>query len=46
MELIIKHKVEGIIVSNTTDQNRESLYDVKKNRKGGLSGKPLERLVH
>ena len=44
MELIIKHKVEGIIVSNTTDSNRESLYDVKKSEEGGLSGKPLKDL--
>ncbi len=44
MELIIKHKVEGIIISNTTDSNRESLYDVKKSEEGGLSGKPLKDL--
>ncbi len=41
IELIKKHKVNGIIISNTTDQNREKLVDLKKFEKGGLSGKPL-----
>ena len=41
IELIKKHKVNGIITSNTTDQNREKLVDLKKFEKGGLSGKPL-----
>ena len=31
IELVMKHKIEGIIVSNTTDSNRESLSDIKKN---------------
>ena len=44
IELIIKHKVEGIIVSNTTDSNRENLSDIQKNEKGGLSGQPLKDL--
>ncbi len=42
IELIIKYKIEGIIVSNTTDNNRENLTDEQKNEKGGLSGKPLK----
>jgi dihydroorotate dehydrogenase len=44
IELIIKFKIAGIIVSNTTDSNREKLSDVKKNEMGGLSGKPLKDL--
>ena len=44
VELIIKHKIDGIIVSNTTETNRESLSDLKKNEKGGLSGQPLRNL--
>ena len=44
IELIIKHKVEGIIISNTTDSNRENLSDIQKNEKGGLSGQPLKDL--
>ena len=42
IELIVKYKIEGIIVSNTTDSNRENLLDSQKNEKGGLSGQPLK----
>ena len=44
IELIMKHKIEGIIVSNTTDSHREKLSDIQKNEKGGLSGQPLKDL--
>ncbi len=44
IELVMKHKIEGIIVSNTTDRNRENLSDTKKNETGGLSGLPLKDL--
>ena len=44
VELIIKYKIEGIVVSNTTDSNRERLSDNQKNEKGGLSGQPLKDL--
>ncbi len=40
-EIIKKFSISGIIISNTTDSNRENLYDFKKNEAGGLSGKPL-----
>ena len=42
IEIIIKYKISGIIVSNTTDSNREKLDDYKKNELGGLSGQPLK----
>jgi len=42
VELVIKFKISGIIVSNTTEGNREYLNDPQKNEKGGLSGKPLK----
>ena len=41
-ELLFKYNVYGIIISNTTDRNRESLKNINKLEKGGLSGKPLE----
>ena len=44
IELIIKYSIDGIIVSNTTDSNRENLTDFQKSEKGGLSGKPLRNL--
>ena len=44
VELINQHDIQGIIVCNTTDKNRTSLQDSKKNEKGGLSGQPLKDL--
>jgi dihydroorotate dehydrogenase len=43
-EISLKNKVSGIIVSNTTANNRENLKDITKHQKGGLSGKPLEEV--
>ena len=40
-KILIKYKVDALIVSNTTDKNRENLKDHQKYQKGGLSGKPL-----
>ena len=44
IELILKYKIEGIIVSNTTDKNREKLSDYKKNEERWISGQPLKDL--
>ena len=41
-ELLLKYKIYGIIISNSTDRNRENLKNINKLEKGGLSGKPLE----
>ena len=41
-EILLKYQVEAIIVSNTTEGNRENLQNASKHQKGGLSGKPLE----
>jgi dihydroorotate dehydrogenase len=43
-ELVLKFKVNGIILTNTSDKNRENLSDDKKNETGGLSGLPLQNL--
>ena len=43
-KLISKFKIDGIILTNTTNQHRNHLYDVKKNETGGLSGLPLQKL--
>jgi dihydroorotate dehydrogenase len=42
-ELLIKYNIDAVIISNTTDRNRENLKNINKLEKGGLSGKPLER---
>ena len=44
IELILKYKIEGVIVSNTTDSNRDNLIDEQKKEKGGLSGQPLKNI--
>ncbi len=41
-EILLKHEIKAIIVSNTTEGNREKLLNASKHQKGGLSGKPLE----
>jgi len=41
--LLINHKVKAVIISNTTEANRENLKNISKHQKGGLSGKPLEQ---
>jgi dihydroorotate dehydrogenase len=45
-EILLDHKVSAIIVSNTTEKNREKLDNILKHQKGGLSGKPLEEEVN
>ena len=42
-KILLKYKISAIIISNTTENNRENLKDVLKYQKGGLSGKPLEK---
>ena len=42
-KLLLKHNVEAVIISNSTDRNRENLSNINKLEKGGLSGKPLEK---
>ena len=42
VDLVRSYKIQGIIVSNTTDRNRSKLSDIKKDEIGGLSGQPLK----
>ena len=42
IELIKKYNIQGLVISNTTDKNREKLVDTKKHEVGGLSGQPLK----
>ena len=43
-EMILKFKIDGVILTNTTNQNRNDLLDINKNEPGGLSGQPLKKL--
>ena len=43
-EIIEKFKIDGIILTNTTNQHRENLSDNKKHENGGLSGLPLQKI--
>ena len=43
-EMILKFKIYGVILTNTTNQNRSNLLDTNKNEIGGLSGQPLQKL--
>ena len=42
--IIMEQEIGIIIVSNTTDKNRENLKNINKLEKGGLSGKPIEKI--
>ena len=41
-KILLNHEIKAVIISNTTDSNREKLINISKSEKGGLSGKPLE----
>ncbi len=41
-EVLIDNDIEVIIASNTSDSSRDTLGNIQKYQKGGLSGKPLE----
>ena len=43
-ELILKFKIDGVILTNTSNQNRENLSNTKSNEVGGLSGLPLQKI--
>ncbi len=44
IELLKKFNIEGVIISNTTDSNREKLLGKHKDEIGGLSGEPLNQI--
>ena len=41
-EILLKYKIDKIIISNTAESNRGNLKDILRHQKGGLSGKPIE----
>ena len=42
-EVLLNNNIEVIIVSNTSDSTRDSLGNIQRHQKGGLSGKPIEK---
>ena len=44
IESIKKFNIHGVIISNTTDKNRENLTGSYRNETGGLSGEPLGKI--
>ena len=43
-KIVLENKISAIIVSNTSERNRENLKDTQSIEKGGLSGKPIETI--
>ena len=43
-EILLENKIDVAIISNSTDKNREKLTNINKLEKGGLSGKPIEKI--
>ena len=43
-KILLENEIEIIIISNTSDKNRENLNNINKLEKGGLSGKPIQEI--
>ena len=41
-EVLLSNNIDAVIISNTSDSSRDSLNNIQKHQKGGLSGKPIE----
>jgi len=41
-EVLLSNDIEAVIISNSSDSSRDSLNNIQKHQKGGLSGKPIE----
>ena len=44
MKLILEYKIDGVILTNTSNKNRDNLKDPNSKENGGLSGKPIRDL--
>ena len=42
-EVLLSNNIEVVIISNTSDSSRDSLSNIQKHQKGGISGKPIEK---
>ncbi len=41
-EVLLSNNIEAVIISNSSDSSRDSLNNIQKYQKGGLSGKPIQ----
>ena len=41
-EILLENDISAIIISNTSEASRETLQNIQRHQKGGLSGKPIE----
>jgi dihydroorotate dehydrogenase len=41
-EILLENEIKAIIVSNTSEATRDTLSNIQRHQKGGLSGKPIE----
>ena len=44
VKLILEYKIDGVILTNTSNKNRDNLIDPNSKENGGLSGKPIRDL--
>ncbi len=42
-EILLENEINAIIISNTSEASRETLQNIQRHQKGGLSGKPIEK---
>ena len=42
-EILLENDISAIIISNTSEASRETLQNIQRHQKGGLSGKPIEK---
>lgn len=42
-EILLENEISAIIISNTSESSRETLQNIQRHQKGGLSGKPIEK---
>ena len=44
VDVILKNSISAIVLTNTTNSNKNNLKDKAKNESGGLSGEPLQQI--
>ena len=44
IDVAVKNDISAIILTNTTNKNRDNLLSETKKEEGGLSGKPLQQI--